>query len=851
MRIFKTGLLMMSCLLATPALAIEVTELPGYSQMTVGDSFRVFLEKDAALMKKLADDAPLSRLIMSRAILQQQLMNKELKIEDIEATYFPNRNVTAEDIKAAEARGSTSADDTSAATANSSGSNSLNARGIIDKAVAAARSPQGQARSKQQIAALGNLNTPQARKQAQAAMQAETNAAMAGGGAGAGGGSAPHASAAGYATYEPEPQKDARDYDAMFAKLKEIIKPSSWIRLEAKPTGDPKYDSYAPGINLMRDGNDLKRVAWPAFFDLMDKIMAPLKPKSQIDQQQLLALLKAAAHQPEDLDALLNNPQVQERLTALKVDVDALFPNRITPQRRSVFSFIKTDRDTLDKRGLPAGYAVPDICPVTPEGTVVMDSLGSLNSAIYPINNDPASGITVSHRLGKANGYAMQNISVLSPLMFNNGLINEAVYAYCPGDFTGITPEGMPKLKDVCIASKPNHHLYRVHDRDVGRDLIKTDLNCLVPQQSADGTPQAGFFVNVRAKNVTLPPYVGPCLDEGPYPANYSSDTCGQKQATASGTCDVNIKETFSCYDSKNELPPQTFERTCKNGVWSWTQGYMTPASTRFRCEGTFTAADGTVTDYNAPRFDSTKLNIIHAANNPGDIVCAAHREGQIRHKKCGSFALFEQGFDSAIHAGGGSYEQCQFDTETNSYNWQVVSIENFPRQDHNYAYACHVRIEDAKPAACTLSSVWHREASNTNNMRDAQSGVIGTYAYEGATRVAFASHEQIPEGGIVKLVPQALTGTGSYTDWDADNNPIEATYTWERIVLENGKPTNADALSATYQCLARGKAINSDVQMLPAFYPVNGTTRLMSSFGSRGLPLKLDSTASQKLQFQ
>lgn len=772
MRFYKTGLLMMTCLLATPALAVEVVELPGYSQMTVSDEFKTFLEKDSELTKKLANDAPLSRLVMSRAILQQQLMKKELTIKDIEATYFPNRDVTAEDVKAAESRGgSTSASDTSAAHARSGGGGSpaaSAASGIINNAISAARSPQAQARSRQQIAAL-DLNNPQKQQSAMMMASAESSAA-AGGGAG---GDAPYA-AAGYATYEPEPAKDARDYEAMFTKLKEIVGPSSWLRLPARPTGDPKYDSYTSGIDIMRNGEDLKRVTWTSALTILDRLIKP--QAATIDGQQLLALLKAAQHTPDDLATLMKNPIIVKKLADMKVKADTLFP--VTETKSSTEGRIIDDlsETELDARGWPKYLNVPDVCPL-PQTAMRLPQNPSSRSAIYNSQTDPAEHIVHAIPLGNANGYSMQQMTAYSPA-YNSGLVNEITYAYCPGDFTGITPEGMPAMKPICLDLDPT--------MDAKYMTLSAQQHCLVPNYPSY---EAGHyrFMNVRSRNMTLPPYVGPCLSEGPYPANYSENTCGQTQAAVNGSCSA-ATETYSCYDSQNELPPQTFSRKCENGTWRWTQGYLTPASSRFRCEAVYTTTAGTEVSYATPDFDSAKIGVKTGATYPGDMACAAHREGQIRETQCGWGQYMVEG-PTAENVGFSYAQQCQFNKDKGQYAWATTSLSTLRTEGNAHLYGtCYTRVVEKAPAVgCTITGRFSKIDVLPPASPSFKAGHPNLYRTAG-------ENETFPIGTrIVLRHSVSAQGDGDTTDF------------------------------ATYECKAASEAINSKVDMLPSFQNIKG----------------------------
>lgn len=98
-------------------------------------------------------------------------------------------------------------------------------------------------------------------------------------------------------------------------------------------------------------------------------------------------------------------------------------------------------------------------------------------------------------------------------------------------------------------------------------------------------------------------PYNGPCLQQGPFPLNYNSTTCGR--SFNGRTCARDGSVTIECADPQNELDTVRLVQGCRTGANPiWLEGYGKPIHSRLQCSVTNIE--------NAPTYDHAA-----AAQNP------------------------------------------------------------------------------------------------------------------------------------------------------------------------------------------------------------------------------------------
>lgn len=98
MRLFRLSVLLAAtCLTIGHATAATVQELPGYSRLTVSSTFEAHLTENPALVSQLAAQPELSKLILSRASLQQQLVEGKVTVDALRAQYFPQEKIATTD----------------------------------------------------------------------------------------------------------------------------------------------------------------------------------------------------------------------------------------------------------------------------------------------------------------------------------------------------------------------------------------------------------------------------------------------------------------------------------------------------------------------------------------------------------------------------------------------------------------------------------------------------------------------------------------------------------------------------------------------------------------------------------
>lgn len=273
----------------------------------------------------------------------------------------------------------------------------------------------------------------------------------------------------------------------------------------------------------------------------------------------------------------------------------------------------------------------------------------------------------------------------------------EMIYAHCPGDFSGTTPENTEPLMAV------NNHIDRLNAG------ILASIDSAYPSTNASNNivlrPNTRYFLNVRPVAAIDPnheftcdhqyadngevasrnghkvcwrliqtenipygnsgdqsqfhaaPYAGACLTSPPYPENYNSETCGESRTVVCTPNDLSLNTEFdlTCYDVHSDRQPQRFVRKCSDNTLTWTMGYNKPAYSTYMCE---LSGNQTVpTD-----------NPAHANYR----VCAAHREGQLREVKCSpnSQPAHVVAATSLLSKG---FEQCVFDPATRGFRWIAV----------------------------------------------------------------------------------------------------------------------------------------------------------------------------------
>lgn len=379
----------------------------------------------------------------------------------------------------------------------------------------------------------------------------------------------------------------------------------------------------------------------------------------------------------------------------------------------------------LDANGWPKYLKVPADCPAPQAGidyrhylrATLFPTGGLMTSIIQPVARKNHGGghhaIALSVKVDDApSGVRQEKIAVpfTTPMagalsiydsfeqssnwvmQGKHGLSLSLSVSYCPGDFTGITPGGKEPLHERCslgngtiIALSGGQSKFIKCRLEPGeryfynlQDVMQTRLE----KGEASSKPTHRLFAEadyvmaglssmsvVEANGVT-PPYAGPCLQESPYPANYSGVvssqelqntmsrwhkagrahsvhpgfTCG-RQVTMQYSCDKGTTEHYNCHDITGKNPPVTFTREClQPNKLVWTKGYNQLVTNTYRCE-----VSGT-------------YHIREAK------VCAAHRQNEVSESNYKIMYMLD-----------GIYQikrltQCQFDKEWKRYQSVLIS---------------------------------------------------------------------------------------------------------------------------------------------------------------------------------
>lgn len=702
MRVFiLSAILGFSCLAASTALATTAKDLPGYSRLTVSAAFEDYLAKNTATAAQLKQKPELSRLIMSRATLQQQLISGQTTLADLEKQLTPNTDTQATEKPA----------DTSTA------------QSLLQRAIGALSSDKARARAAAQIDT-DLANAANNGNNAAANEIDDITALLA------------------YIQENPDQLEDILSNPDQLARLEEAGIDIDALRQSTTPvTGGemPPLQSSSGGV----DPNTGTPVVSPEF------PQASLAPESidinAIPQGDQLAL--DANGWPKYLKVPASCPPPRAGV-AYEHDhkgyMSAIYSRGVPGSGIAANGAVAPGSGFGPTPGGAMGLIIESVW-IRGQTTFYLPGNGSKEFAL-PFNADNIGGIGA-----EGNFYTSAGAF-------------EAAVSYCPGSFDNVTPAGYQPLSARCVASANAFHAVvepyhegRARANYAGEDITPCFVepgkryfvnirphseHCLNKYETCG----SGFSASIGHMHAhsKYPPYAGPCLENGPYPQNYRNRLCGESQLYRLGNTTIGFgsgtqpmdpgllncqteghDEYWNCYDPHDLLPSQTYARTCSaDGTrMVWTQGYRKPASSRYICESKSVSrsmGQTYVSDHTAHEFDKTT-----GGDGSGrDFVCAAHREGQFREIAAGKPAV--SGNPQAYSFS--RIQQCQFNAQTQRYDW--TTIEQSRGQQWRIETSHRVKSLPVAPnhTGCKIGDVVH--TLGTRLINDCGS-IFGKAVYE------------------------------------------------------------------------------------------------------------------------
>lgn len=633
MAVFKTGISLLAlCMAAQVAYASVVQDLPGYSRLTVSSQFEALLTKNDQLRARLAADTELSRLVLGRAALQKQLVEGRLTLDEIAATYLSNPENKKNAVQ---------------------GELGLlaQARAMLQRAIGAAESESARERAAQEIEdTLQQAGGDEAAARASKDVKEATIKVAIDLGA--------------------DVEKPAHD-EAEALVAEDVAADAEEEREDTAHDEDTRLADI--DLNAVPQGEGVDANGWPIYMGVPEECPARNTQKRYthsftvlIDRAPPTSLRIEASGQPL---AALNRPSVGGRFNVRPVTkLNAI-------AYRPIFLADGSHE-----------YSVPFYTPIASNAQPDYAELG------------------ISARLVPTVDYTV---------------------SYCPGDFSGVTPTGKPKLFTGCSLYPSTGRRATVYYRTVAPETFKA---MMASGQDNEGAcvleENTRYFLNIRPAQYAVefaaehgqsiithefkprtentgsnfrPPYVGPCKNGEPYAPHYSSSQCGEVMQAQLNPhtgesfnfgIDDRVREqqiTHHCYDPYDLVSPWqvTFVGNNDTHMQTVTTGYGGKANSRYTCEFKRVQhmRDGAVETDN----DGTQPRIVRNVNEGLPGVCAAHREGQVREWLCGtattltstehaqSGEVYLQRIQTAPNRRRIALEQCQFNDETQRYDWMIV----------------------------------------------------------------------------------------------------------------------------------------------------------------------------------
>lgn len=120
-------------------------------------------------------------------------------------------------------------------------------------------------------------------------------------------------------------------------------------------------------------------------------------------------------------------------------------------------------------------------------------------------------------------------------------------------------------------------------------------LKAAIPEPCRDARCDAGQYSiddATASKRMHVLPYNGPCLQNGPYPINYNSNTCGR--SFGGNLCIADGSVSATCHDPQGEVASVRLVKSCRTGERPiWLEGYNEPLHSRMQCDIDVTPEQG------------------------------------------------------------------------------------------------------------------------------------------------------------------------------------------------------------------------------------------------------------------